>query len=107
MKSSLKVFIIVKMEQTKKFYDIIVKPEYKEYNDVWIMVKRQPYLVRLPVIDKTYLRELAIGKIHYRLENPSPKKRGAKRKYQYKDKYEANRLYQKAFKAKNLVKACA
>ena len=97
------------MEQSKKFYDILVKPEYKEYNEVWMMIRHQPYLVRVPVIDKPYneLRELATNKIRYRLEHPSPQKRGAKRKYQYKDKYEANRLYQKAFKAKNLIKACA
>ena len=98
------------MEQSRKFYDILVKPEYKEYKDVWMMIRHQPYLVQFPITtDKPYneLRELATNKIHYRLEHPSPHRRGAKRKYQYKDIYEANKLYQKAFKAKNLVKACA
>src|SRR5271157_4588168 len=97
------------MELSKKFYDILVKPEYKEYNEVCMIIRRQPYLGRMPVTDKPYieLRELATAKIHYRLEHPSPQKRGAKRKYQYKDKYEANRIYQEIWKAKQLAKACA
>lgn len=63
------------MEQSKKFYDILVKSEYKDYYDVWIMVRHQPYLVRIPVTDKPYneLRELATNKIRYRLERLSLK----------------------------------
>ena len=65
------------MEYSKKFDNILVKPEYKEYKDVWMMIRHQPYLVQFPIIDKPYneLREFANNKIHYRLEHPSPQRR--------------------------------
>jgi hypothetical protein len=99
------------MDLNKKFYDIIVKPEYKDYKYICIKIRGYPYLVRMPEnTGKAYkeLRELATQKIHYRLEHTSPpQKRGAKRKYEYKDKYEANRIYQQTWKSKHLVKVCA
>ena len=96
------------MEQSKKLYDILVKPIYTIYNDVWVMVRKQPYLVRIPVTEKKNIRELAFNKIRYHLEHPSPQKRGPKPKYQYKNKQEANKIYNKVWKEnkkKKLIEA--
>ena len=99
------------MEQVKKFYDILVKAQYTVYNDVWLMIKHKPYLIKMPVTtNKSYddFRRLAYAKIVYHLEHTSPTKvkQGLPRKYNYIDKSESNHLYYEAFKAK-LAKACA
>lgn len=100
-------------EPSKKFLDILVKPAYKQYAEVWMLIRHQPYLIKIPVTpDKSNseLRKLANAKILYRLEHPSPVKQGRPLKYHYENKREANRLYQEAFQAKKLrlaVKPCA
>ena len=78
-----------------------------------MLVRHQPYLIRMPVTaDKTYsdLRKLANTKILYHLDHQSPVKQGHPLKYHSKDKREANRIYQEAFQAKKLrltAKPCA
>jgi hypothetical protein len=86
------------MEQYKKFCDILMKPEYTEYKDAWIMIRHEPYVIKMPVTtNKTYddFPRLAYAKIIYHLEHTSPTKvkQGRPRKYNYKDKSEANHLY--------------
>jgi len=108
------------MDESKKFYDIVMKPEYgNEYKEAWLMVKHHPYIVKIPITPiKLFdaFRKLAYDKILYRLkektspEKTSPmKKRGRPLKYHYKDKQEASHFYYEAFKAKiaRLAKACA
>ena len=55
----------------KRFYDILVKAQYTVYKDVWLMIKHQPYLIKMPVSTNKsydYFRRLAYAKIIYHLE---------------------------------------
>ena len=89
------------MEEQKKFYEVLAKPELTEYKDAWIMVKHQPYLVKIPISDFDTFRKLAYDKILYRLrEKSSTAKKGRPLKYHYSNKIEANKCYYQAFKEK-------
>ena len=89
------------MEEQKKFYDLMVNPKVNEYKDTWIMVKHQPYLVKIPTSDFVAFRKLAYDKISYRLrEKSTSAKKGRPLKYHYSNKCEANKCYYKAFKEK-------
>jgi hypothetical protein len=106
------------MEESKRFYDVIYKPFYTQYHDVWIKVKNQDFLIRVPSItDKTekYLLKLASVKITNYIKRPnrSPLKEGfckvgRPRKYQYTTENEAQHYYNQAFQSKKrLLRACA
>ena len=89
------------MDDQKKLYDVLVKPEYTEYKYVWIMVKHQPYLVKIPTSYFNTFRKLAYDKILYRLkEKSSPANKGRPLKYHYTNKIEASKCYYQAFKEK-------
>ena len=96
------------MEVSKIFLDIIMKPQYTPLKEICMMVRGLPYLIRIPNIDKpiNVLGELNT-KIRYKLDHPSPQKRGRPSKYHYKDLQEANHFYYEAFKAKRLAKSSA
>ena len=76
MKLLFKVFLLVKMDVSRKFLDIIMKPQYTPLKEICMMVRGLPYLIRIPNIDKplNILRELANTKIRYKLDHPSPRK---------------------------------
>ena len=87
------------MEVNTRFLDIIVKPEFKEYKEVCMMIRGKPYLVKVPIVeDGHYHHALAYTKIHYILEHPSPTKRGPKPKY--KNMSEKNRANYQRRKAR-------
>ena len=96
------------MEINKKFLDIIMKPHYKPLKEICMLVRGQPYIVRIPDNGKpiNILRELANTKIRYKFDHPSPVKQGRPLKYNYNNKQEALRCYYEARKSK-LLKACA
>ena len=88
------------MEESKRFYDVISKPIYNQYHDVWITVKDKDFLIRVPeTTDKTekYLLKLASIKITNYLKKPkrSPEKDfgrvGRPRKYNYDSDEERHR----------------
>jgi hypothetical protein len=101
------------MEESKRFYDVIYKPFYTQYHDVWITVKNQDFLIRVPTTrDKSekYLLKLATVKITNYLKRPngSPVKAGRPRKYQYTTEQEQKHCWNEAYTAKKrLLRACA
>lgn len=103
------------MEESKQFYEVISKPIYSQYHDVWITVKNKDFLIKVPsTTDKSekYLLKLATVKITNYLKKPqSPekdfRKLGRPRKYQYTTETEAGRCWQEAYKKKHLLIASA
>jgi hypothetical protein len=103
------------MEESKRLYDVIYKPYYNQYHDVWLTIKNHDYIIRVPSIpDKTekYLIQLANVKITNYLKRPnqSPVKVGRPRKYLYDSEEERKHYIDKAYrerKAKKALLACA
>lgn len=100
------------MEESKRFYEVIWKPEYSQYEDVWITVKGNDYLIKVPiVVGKTmnYMLKFASIKISYRLKHQnSLVKQGRPRKYQYTTEQEQKHFSNETYMMKKrLLKASA
>lgn len=69
------------MEVDKTFLNILMRPEYKDYEELTLKIHGKPYVVKIPKGNvKGYSQ--ALGRIHYKLEHTSPpQKRGRKRIY--------------------------
>ena len=39
------------MEVDTRFLDILVKPEFKEYKEICIMVRGRPFLIKIPIME--------------------------------------------------------
>jgi hypothetical protein len=74
----------------KDYLNILVKPD-KEYKELIVNVKGKKYIVKIPIENVTYFRSLVNHRIEYKVEHPSPQKRG--RKKIYKDRKEQNHAY--------------
>jgi len=69
------------MEVDKTFFNILMRHEYKDYQELTLKIHGKPYLVKIHKGNvKGYSQ--AVGRIHYKLEHTSPpQKRGRKRIY--------------------------
>jgi hypothetical protein len=99
-----KKFLYNKIETNKTFLNILMKPEYEEYEELILKINGKPYLIKIPKGNvKGYSQALAI--IHYKLEHTSPpQKRGRKRIY--KDARERKKAFIERHKPQ-LVKTVA
>ena len=92
------------MEVDKTLLNILMRPEYKEYEELTLKVRGKSYIVKIPKGNvKGYSQ--ALGRIHYKLEHTSPpQKRG--RKIIYKDARERKQAFIERRKAQ-FVKSVA